>query len=180
MLTVRRSKTDREGAGATVAVPLGEEATCPGALRRWLAAAAIGEGRVFRRIDRHDNLGPTLSDRALAEIVAARAPPALKATSPGIRCAPGLRRRPRGPGARRPRSCTMGAGRACRSPAATSLHPPRRSLGRQPRRRPRTVDSVPAAQAGDRACPATPVRIALTAAQAATVARRLLAVLDEL
>ena len=42
VLTIRRSKTDREGAGASVAVPLGgEEATCPvGALRRWLEAAA--------------------------------------------------------------------------------------------------------------------------------------------
>jgi integrase len=75
VLTIRRSKTDREGAGATVAVPVGgEEATCPvGAVRRWLETAAIDEGRVFRRIDRHGNLGPTLSDRALAEIVAMRA-----------------------------------------------------------------------------------------------------------
>jgi integrase len=75
VLTIRRSKTDREGAGATVAVPLGEEEeTCPvGALRRWLEEAAVSEGRVFRRIDRHGNLGPALSDRALAEIVAARA-----------------------------------------------------------------------------------------------------------
>jgi hypothetical protein len=61
VLTIRRSKTDCEGAVATVAVPLGgEEATCPvGALRRWLAAAAVSEGHVFRRIDRHGNLGPT-------------------------------------------------------------------------------------------------------------------------
>jgi Phage integrase family len=44
-----------------------------GALRRWLAAGAIGAGRAFRRIDRHGHLGPTLSDRALAEIVAAHA-----------------------------------------------------------------------------------------------------------
>jgi integrase len=75
VLTIRRSKTDREGAGATVAVPFGgEEATCPvGALRRWLESAAIGDGRVFRRIDRHGHLGPTLSDRALAETVASRA-----------------------------------------------------------------------------------------------------------
>jgi integrase len=52
----------------------GEEATCPvGTLRRWLEAAAVSEGRVFRRIDRHSNIGPALSDRALAEIVAARA-----------------------------------------------------------------------------------------------------------
>jgi integrase len=75
VLTIRRSKTDREGASATVAVPLGEEeATCPiGALRRWLDTAAVREGRVFRRIDRHGHLGQTLSDRALAEIVASRA-----------------------------------------------------------------------------------------------------------
>jgi hypothetical protein len=46
--------------GIIGAVPLGgEEGTCPvGALRRWLAVAAIGEGRVFRRIDRYGNLGP--------------------------------------------------------------------------------------------------------------------------
>ena len=75
MLTIRRSKTDRDGASAAVAVPLGgEEATCPvGALRRWLDTAAISEGRIFRRIDRHGHLGPKLSDRALAEIVATRA-----------------------------------------------------------------------------------------------------------
>jgi integrase len=73
VLTIRRSKTNRKGAGATVAVPLGGEATCPvGALRRWLDTAAVSEGRVFRRIDRHGNLGPALSDR-LAEIVAGRA-----------------------------------------------------------------------------------------------------------
>jgi hypothetical protein len=47
-----------------------------------------------------------------------------KATSPGIRCGRGSRRRPREPDARRPRSCDMGAGRACRSPAATSARVP--------------------------------------------------------
>jgi hypothetical protein len=58
-----------------VAVSLGaEEGSCPvGALRRWLERAAIGAGPVFRRTDRHGDLGPTLSDRALAAIVAARA-----------------------------------------------------------------------------------------------------------
>jgi integrase len=75
MLRIRRSKTDREGVGTMVAIPLGvEEKTCPiGALRRWLEAAAVDEGRIFRRIDRHGHLGSTLSDRAVAEIVAARA-----------------------------------------------------------------------------------------------------------
>jgi hypothetical protein len=33
------------------------------ALRRSLAAAAIAEGRVFRRIDRHGHLRPTFSGR---------------------------------------------------------------------------------------------------------------------
>jgi hypothetical protein len=46
-----------------------------GALRRWLEAAAVGERCVFRRIDRHGH-----------------------PTSPGIRCAPGSRRRPRAAG----------------------------------------------------------------------------------
>jgi hypothetical protein len=49
VLTIRRSKTDREGAGASVAVPLGgKEATCPvAALRRWLAAARSVRGASF-------------------------------------------------------------------------------------------------------------------------------------
>jgi hypothetical protein len=79
-----------------------------------------------RRIDRHGHLGPTLSDRALAKIVAARAAAAgLEGDFAGAFAeAPGLRRRPRGPAARRPRSCATGAGRACRWPAATSVGAP--------------------------------------------------------
>jgi hypothetical protein len=127
VLTIRRSKTDREGAGATVAIPLGgEEATCPVlALRRWLEAAAIGNGRVFRRVDRHGRLGPTLSDRALAEIAATERPLLdSKATSPDIRCALDSRRRRPGPAARTPRLCATGVGRACRSLAAISARVP--------------------------------------------------------
>ncbi|MBC5820706.1 MAG: tyrosine-type recombinase/integrase [Candidatus Eremiobacteraeota bacterium] len=75
VLAIRRSKTDREAAGDVVAVPYGaEEATCPvRTLRRWLDAAAITNGRVLRRVDRHGNIGAALSDRALANMVAARA-----------------------------------------------------------------------------------------------------------
>lgn len=74
-LSIRRSKTDREAAGDVVAVPYGaEEATCPvRALQRWLAAAAIENGPLFRRVDRHGNVGVALSGRALANMVAARA-----------------------------------------------------------------------------------------------------------
>ena len=61
VLTIRRSKTDQDAAGATVAVPFGEEeATCPvRALRAWLdvrGGAAAGDV-VFGRIDRHGNIG---------------------------------------------------------------------------------------------------------------------------
>jgi site-specific recombinase XerD len=69
VLTVRRSKTDQEGAGRTLGIPYGSRPeTCPvRALRRWLELAAIAEGPVFRPIDRHDNVGDErLSDRAVA------------------------------------------------------------------------------------------------------------------
>jgi integrase len=50
LLTLRRSKTDQEGAGRQVAIPFGSRAeTCPvRALRAWLDATAITEGPVFR------------------------------------------------------------------------------------------------------------------------------------
>jgi len=58
-LTIRRSKTDQEGAGAVVPVPYGSHPqTCPvRALRAWLALAAITEGPLWREIDRHGNVG---------------------------------------------------------------------------------------------------------------------------
>ena len=47
MLTIRRSKTDVE-------------------------SAAIVDGRMFRRLDRHGNVGAALSARAIGQLVAAR------------------------------------------------------------------------------------------------------------
>jgi hypothetical protein len=108
---------------ATVAVPPGtEEGTCPvRALRRWLEVAPIDEGRVFRRIDRHGNLGIALSDRALGEIVAARASAAgLEGDFAGHSLRAGFATAAARAGPPKPRSCVMGAGRVCRSPAATS------------------------------------------------------------
>ena len=54
VVTVRRSKTDQEGAGADVAIAPGAHvATCPvRALRAWLDGAAISEGAVFRAVRR--------------------------------------------------------------------------------------------------------------------------------
>lgn len=57
-LLIRRSKTDQEGEGRTVFIPLAKsEERCPVmALQRWLELAGICAGPIFRRIDRHDNI----------------------------------------------------------------------------------------------------------------------------
>ena len=70
-VTVRRSKTDQEGAGRKVGIPYGgNPATCPvRAVRAWLDEAAIVEGPVLRSVDRHGHIGGRLSDRAVALVV---------------------------------------------------------------------------------------------------------------
>jgi integrase len=51
-VTIRRSKTDQEGAGQVIAVPRGKK-SCPAeAVRAWLDAASIKEGPVFRSISK--------------------------------------------------------------------------------------------------------------------------------
>ena len=70
---VARSKTDQEQAGQSIGVQTGTK-TCPvAALQSWLAAAKIEDGRVFRRINRHGQLGPALSDQSVALVVKRRA-----------------------------------------------------------------------------------------------------------
>ena len=53
-ITVRRSKTDQEAAGATIGIPYGSDPdTCPvRSLKRWLDASGIDSGEVFRPIYR--------------------------------------------------------------------------------------------------------------------------------
>ena len=57
-LLIRRSKTDQEGEGHTVFVPLAKSGErCPvKALQTWLELAGIGSGPIFRRINRHDGI----------------------------------------------------------------------------------------------------------------------------
>lgn len=71
LVTVRRSKQDQEGSGRQVGIVPGRtEETCPiRALDRWLEAAEIEEGRVFRSVDRHGRVGQSLGARAVGEIV---------------------------------------------------------------------------------------------------------------
>ncbi len=75
---LRQSKTDQEGHGVEVPLPCGRSPeVCPlRALRDWLAAAGIESGPLFRRVDRHGNVGSgPLSGRGVSLIVqrAARA-----------------------------------------------------------------------------------------------------------
>ena len=71
VVTVRRSKTDQEGAGAEVAIAYGNDATtCPvRALRSWLDAACLGDGPAFRTVDRHGHIGGRLVGAEVARIV---------------------------------------------------------------------------------------------------------------
>lgn len=67
---VRRSKTDQEGKGCIVAIPKGRRLKPVAAIKRWIEAAEIEEGWLFRPVNRGDNLEPGgLSDRSIAQIV---------------------------------------------------------------------------------------------------------------
>ncbi len=71
-IRMRRSKTDQEGQGRTVAVPPGEHPdTCPiRALRTWLEAAGITAGPVFRSVNRHGQVAErAVSPRSIAKIL---------------------------------------------------------------------------------------------------------------
>jgi integrase len=72
VVTLRRSKTDQEGAGRKIAIPYGSNPeTCPvRALEAWLRASGIDEGAIFRAVNRHRKMQPgRLSGYAVALIV---------------------------------------------------------------------------------------------------------------
>lgn len=73
-VTIRTSKTDKESRGETIAIPAGTHPlTNPvAAWAEWVAALAehgITDGRLLRRIDRHDNIGESLSDNSVNNIL---------------------------------------------------------------------------------------------------------------
>lgn len=72
-ITVRRSKTDQAGRGYVIGVKNAKEHLdlCPvAALRNWLAEGEIYAGPLFRRVDRHGNVGSfPLDDGSIARIV---------------------------------------------------------------------------------------------------------------
>lgn len=74
VLTLRRRKTDQEGQGTEIGLPVKDDTTiCPvAALKDWLDASGIAEGAVFRSISKGDRLlAPRLGDRDVARIVKA-------------------------------------------------------------------------------------------------------------
>jgi site-specific recombinase XerD len=74
IVTIRRSKTDQEGAGADVAVPFGSVACPVKALKAWLEAAGIESGPIFRPIGKGGRVSPQrLSGGSVASIVKAHA-----------------------------------------------------------------------------------------------------------
>jgi site-specific recombinase XerD len=73
-VTIRRGKTDQEGAGAVIAIVRGEVACPVTALRDWLRTADIKEGAVFRAIRRGGHVQEgRLTDRSVANIVKSHA-----------------------------------------------------------------------------------------------------------
>jgi site-specific recombinase XerD len=70
-VTVRRSKTDQDGAGMVKAIGYGvNEQTCPvRALQAWLAAAAITEGPIFRPMNHERVLPQRITGKGIALVV---------------------------------------------------------------------------------------------------------------
>jgi len=70
LVTIRRSKTDQEGEGVTIAIARGDVACPARALREWLDAAGIEAGPIFRPINKAGTVGvQRLTDRSVANIV---------------------------------------------------------------------------------------------------------------
>jgi site-specific recombinase XerD len=74
-LTLRKSKTDQEGAGRRIGIPFGQHPnTCPvRCLKKWMERSERYDGAIFRRIDQYGNvLSARLSPQGIA-IVCKRA-----------------------------------------------------------------------------------------------------------
>jgi integrase len=74
IVTLRRSKTDQDGVGRKIGIPLGRSKWCPvAALESWIEAAGIENGSIFRRVDRHGHVAmERLSGEAVSMVVKER------------------------------------------------------------------------------------------------------------
>jgi len=69
VLHLRRSKTDQEGAGRTIAIPRDGKLKVVEALDAWLNVAGITAGPLFRSVNKAGQVGPKLSDGSVAAIL---------------------------------------------------------------------------------------------------------------
>ncbi len=79
-LTIRRSKTDQEGAGRKIGLPYGSNLeTCPiRSLQGWLEDSKITEGPLFRPINRHGKMRLSGFPLPLWRISSSAMPPQLE------------------------------------------------------------------------------------------------------
>lgn len=75
VLTIRRSKTDQLGKGRKIGIPFGRPALCAViAFVAWQTRDNLNAGPIFRRIDKHGNVGTDrLSAEAVCSIIRERA-----------------------------------------------------------------------------------------------------------
>jgi len=74
-VTLRRSKTDQDGAGATIAIPEGRRLRPKALLDAWLEQGGISDGYLFRRLTAGSAgvaTASAMSDRAVARLMQAR------------------------------------------------------------------------------------------------------------
>lgn len=70
VLTIRRSKTDKEGRGAKIAIPQGKGRVCPvAALKAWMEQLGMKEGALFRPVERGQAIVGDLCTKTVANIV---------------------------------------------------------------------------------------------------------------
>ena len=75
VINLRRSKTDQDGFGRKIGVPYGSDpSTCPvRTLEKWLEAAAISNGPIFRNVDRHGRIAAVALTPQVVRLVVKRA-----------------------------------------------------------------------------------------------------------
>ena len=97
---IRRSKTDQEGIGDTIAIVAGSIACPVKAVRAWLEASNVTTGPLFRPIGKGSRIGTDrLADHTVVRVVKARvlvASGLTRSSSPAIRSGPASSHRPRG------------------------------------------------------------------------------------
>lgn len=73
-VTLRRSKTDQEGAGYTVSIPLQDDPQlcAVGTLRAWMGAASVEGGALFRSVSRWGRVGGRLGAQEVCRRVQVR------------------------------------------------------------------------------------------------------------